>query len=147
MAKNKKPDNGWNEYEKLVMSKLDSHDKMFSDVLKQIQLQNDHLLNFKLDVSKAIEMHGATCKIAIEFPKVARDIEGIKVALSNIRRDEKVIADNTKDIGLLNVAVAQLQIKSGLWGAVGGMVSLATMLLVMAVKEGAADFIKLFTKG
>lgn len=144
MTKKNKQSDGWNEWEKLVLSKLESHDNNISDILKQVQTANEHLFSFKLDVSKAIENHGATCKIAEEFPKISRDIEGIKASLNNIRKDEKVITENTKDIGTLRVDVAQLQVKSGLWGAVGGMISLVILLLTMTVKTGWTEILKTF---
>ena len=135
MTKNKHSGNGWSEYEKLVMSKLDSHDHHISDILRQVQTANEHLLNFKLDVAKAIELHSSSCKIAEEFPKFARDMEGIKTSLLNIRKEEKVIGENTKEIGDLKIGVAQLNVKSGLWGALGGVVSVALIIVAIWVKN------------
>lgn len=143
MSRRKTYDNGWNEYEKLVMSKLDTHDKNFSDLIKQIQLHNDHLAEFKLDVAKALENHKASCKIVEEFPKFSRDIAGIKTSIENIRKTEKAIENHTSEIGTLKTSVAQLQVKSGLWGALGGLVSLIVIIITATVKSGFSSFLVL----
>lgn len=140
----KKTQDGWNEYEKLVMSKLDSHDKNFSEVLKQLQSHSEHLSDFKLEVAKAMDTHKTSCEIAKEFPKFSRDIEGIKSSLHNIAKSEKEISDNTKDVGTLKVEVARLQVKSGIWGAVGGVVSLATIILAVALEDKFPALVKFF---
>ena len=143
MSKNKSG-NGWSEYQKLVLSKLESHDNNISDILKQVQTTNEHLSDFKVEVAKGIDAHKTSCKIAEEFPKVAMDIAGIKVSLNNIRKTETIIANNTKDIGDLKVNVGQLQVKSGLWGAVGGLISIVTVMLLMAIKNGE-NLLKMLT--
>lgn len=141
MAPKKNNGNGWSEYQRLVMSKLDSHDRNISDILKEIQTSNQKLSDFKLDVSKDIDAHKMSCKISEEFPKLARDIEGIKASLNNIRKDEKVIADNTKDIGEIKLDVARLQVKSGLWGAIGGIVGLAMVVAATWFKNDFASIV------
>ena len=137
----KKNKNGWSEYEKLVMSKLDSHDRLISDILKQVQVSNDHLSDFRVEVAKGIDEHKTSCKIAEEFPKTARDIEGIKASLNNIRKSEKEISDNTKAVGDIRVDVAQLQVKSGLWGALGGIVAIAMLVVAVWVKNDFSNIV------
>ena len=130
-----KRNNGWSEYEKLVLSKLDGHDKLIADILKQLQSATEHLSDFKLEALKTIEAHRLSCTIVAEFPKVARDIEGIKTSLLNIRKAEKEISDSAKEIVDLKVSVGQLNVKSGLWGALGGIVGLAMLMIGMWVKN------------
>ena len=70
MTKKNKQSDGWNEWEKLVLSKLESHDNNISDILKQVQTANEHLFSFKLDVSKA--------KRELDFEPVVSLEEGLR---------------------------------------------------------------------
>lgn len=143
MSKNK-VGNGWNEYQRLVMDKLSNHDKLISDVLKQVQVSNEHLSDFKIEVLKSIDAHKTSCIIVEEFPKFNRDLEGIKTSLLNIRNKEKEIVENTRDIGDLKINVATLQVKSGIWGAIGGLVSVATVIAAIWLKSDVGAILSKF---
>ena len=104
------PKNNWNTYERYVVSKLESHDKLLSDIACQNTVGNNSIAEVK------------------------GDIVGIKVALDNIKSDKKTVEGHTKDIGDLKVASAELQVKSGVWGILGGIVTTAIIILAMLLK-------------
>ena len=104
------PKNNWNSYEKYVVAKLERHDILLDGIAKQNQEGNDRL------------------------SEVKGDIVGIKVAIANIQCDKKIIDGHTKDIGDLQVNEAQLQVKSGAWGALAGIVTTAIVILGVLLK-------------
>jgi head-tail adaptor len=128
----KKDGNGWGEYQRLVLSNQERHDKALGDLTKQVQDLGTNLAEFKLGSEK-------------EFSKVSRDMEGVKASLGNIRKSEKEISENTKDIGDLKVEMRELQVKSGVWGMVGGLISLIFLIFSSAVQDvvaGAVQYLK-----
>ncbi len=120
MPKKSYKDNDWSQYEKLVMSKLDSHDTLLSEVLTQMRENNANMAEFRESMA--------------EF----------KGTMSSVGCYAADIAENKKEIGEVKVSIAELNVKSGIWGAIGGVVSLAAMLLGIWIKADVATVLSEF---
>lgn len=127
------PSNGWSEYEKLVLAKLESHDDAFSEVFDELKANSRNLLEFKLEVSKSINNQ------TISFGK---DIADIKSSVANVSNMEKTVGEQGKEIGNLKVNVGQLDVKSGLWGSLGGIVAIVFLFLSVWLKGSLAQTIQ-----
>lgn len=120
-----KSDN-WSEYTKLVMDKLSSHDKNFDKLAELIGEQGEGYNNLKVELKS--------------------DIVGIKVSLENIRKNEATTEQNTKDIAVLKVGQAQLEVKSGIWGAAGGIFGFIALVIGIWAQSGFDSIVSLFSK-
>ena len=101
------PGNGWNQYQKLVMSELERLDKA---------------------ISKASEDGSAATEKAQKA--VEKAIEKLSTANDNHHADIKagVLANKLE--------ITKLQMKAGLWGALAGMLPSVAVILFWLAKGG-----------
>lgn len=124
--KDQKDDNDWGAYQKLVLDKQAQHDKKFDEVACLIKGMSENFYNLKIETSS--------------------NMAGIKASLENIRKDETTIKENTSNIVTLKTDVAQLQVKSGIWGALGGMLGFVLLVFGVWAKSGFENVMVFFKK-
>ena len=106
----------WNEYQKLVLSKLEDHDKSFNDIKKLIQ-----------DNSK-------------EYSDLKSEMAGMKSSVDSLKTNVSCIDEIKTDI-------AQLQVKSGIWGAAGGILGFLLVFLTTQAENIAQGLFHFFIMG
>jgi hypothetical protein len=117
---------GWSEYNKLVMDKLSSHDKKFEDMVALVKEQGENFNNLRVDLKS--------------------DVAGIKVSLENIRKNETCTDKNTADIVTLKTEVSALTVKSGVWGAAGGILGFVLLMVGIWTQSGIENVAAAFKK-
>lgn len=101
------PGNGWNQYQRLVMSELERLDKA---------------------ISKASEDGSAATEKAQKA--VEKAIEKLSTANDNHHADIKAGVQANK------LEITKLQMKAGLWGALAGMLPSVAVILFWLAKAG-----------
>ena len=130
----KKNGDSWCNDQKLVMSQIAENTKVVCELKKSIDKINEGFIELRSDQVKVKESLKELPQLKDSFYSLNTNLA---LAQAKIESASKISADVTevkKLVGGLNREVGELQVKSGLWGALGGVISGVAIALTRIMK-------------
>lgn len=131
MAKNK---DSWCNDRKVVLAQLAENSKSMSDLKKSIDKLTEGFIILRSDSVKMNEALKELPQLKESFYSLNTNLVLAEAKIESASKISNDVVEIKKGMNGLNREVGELQAKSGLWGALGGIVSGMAIMLTRMVK-------------